>query len=143
MAEAATAGTSTRRDHLWRSGRFLRAWGAQSVSEFGDRISELALPLVAVTVLQASATEVGLLAAVVWLPNVVAVLVGAWVDRQPRPRRLLVTHTHDLRIRMLVRHEQEIAHVHVIEVDAGDAVPGHASLPDVVLYGGSAGEPAC
>jgi predicted MFS family arabinose efflux permease len=90
MTETAPAPSTTRRAHLWHSGRFLRAWGAQTVSEVGDRVSELALPLVAVTVLHASATEVGLLTAVVWLPNVVAVLVGAWVDRQPHPRRLLV-----------------------------------------------------
>ncbi|NHA66962.1 MFS transporter [Phycicoccus flavus] len=75
---------------LWRTGRFVRAWGAQGVSELGDRVSELALPLVAVTFLDASATEVALLTAVVWLPNVLALLVGSWVDRQHRKRRLLV-----------------------------------------------------
>ena len=54
-------------------------------------MSELALPLVAVTLLDASATEVALLTAVVWLPNVLALLVGTWMDRRPHPRRLLVT----------------------------------------------------
>ena len=69
------------------------SWSAQSVSELGDRVSELAVPLVAVTVLDATATEVGLLSAVVWLPNLVALVVGAWVDRRPRKRPLLVAPT--------------------------------------------------
>ncbi|WP_205860609.1 MFS transporter [Phycicoccus sp. HDW14] len=47
-------------------------------------------PLVAVTVLDESASRVALLTAVVWLPNLLALLVGTWVDRRPRPRRLLV-----------------------------------------------------
>jgi MFS family permease len=75
---------------LHRDRRFVTFWSAQGVSEVGDRVSEIALPLVAITVLGASATEVGLLAAVLWLPNLLALVVGSWVDRQPRPRRLLV-----------------------------------------------------
>ncbi len=90
MTEAPPAPAATHRERLWRSSRFLRVWGAQGVSDLGDRVSELAVPLVAVTVLHASATQVALLTAAVWLPNVVALLVGAWVDRQPHPRRLLV-----------------------------------------------------
>ena len=39
---------------LWRDRRFLTFWSAQAVSEFGDRISELALPLIAVTLLNAT-----------------------------------------------------------------------------------------
>ncbi|WP_404349237.1 hypothetical protein LG324_15135 [Phycicoccus jejuensis] len=31
---------------LWRGRRFATAWGAQTVSELGDRVSELAVPLV-------------------------------------------------------------------------------------------------
>ncbi|WP_392542608.1 MFS transporter [Oryzobacter telluris] len=88
LAEAAPP-TAARRP-LWRDRRFLTSWSAQSVSELGDRVSELAVPLVAVTVLDASATEVGLLSAVIWLPNLVALVVGAWVDRRPRKRPLLV-----------------------------------------------------
>ena len=89
-AVAEPAHPSTVRRPLWRDRRFLTWWSAQSVSELGDRVSELAVPLVAVTVLDASATEVGLLSAVVWLPNLVALVVGAWVDRRPRKRPLLV-----------------------------------------------------
>ncbi|ROS73632.1 putative MFS family arabinose efflux permease [Cellulomonas sp. PhB143] len=74
---------------LWCDGRFVTFWAAQSVSELGDRVSEIALPFVAVG-LGASATEVALLTALIWLPNLLALLVGSWVDRRPRKRPLLV-----------------------------------------------------
>lgn len=75
---------------LWRDRRFLTFWSAQTVSEFGDRISELALPLIAVTMLNATPAEVGLLTAAVWLPNLVSLFIGTWVDQQPDKRRLMI-----------------------------------------------------
>jgi MFS family permease len=70
--------------------RFGKFWAGQTVSEFGDRVSELALPLIAVTTLAATPTEVGLLTAAVWTPNLLSILVGAWVDGQAHRRRLLI-----------------------------------------------------
>ena len=75
---------------LWRDPRFATYWGGQTVSQLGDRISELALPLIAVTMLHASPTVVGLLTAAVWAPNLLSLVVGAWVDSQQRKRRLLI-----------------------------------------------------
>jgi MFS family permease len=75
---------------LWRDRRFAEFWTGHTVSQFGDRITELALPLIAVLVLDANASEVGLLTAAVWLPNLISLFVGAWVDHHPRKRRLLV-----------------------------------------------------
>ena len=54
---------------LWRDREFVTFWSAQTISEFGDRVSELALPLIAVTLLNATPFEIGLLTAAVWLPN--------------------------------------------------------------------------
>jgi MFS family permease len=74
-----------------RAGDWFRVfWWGQSVSEFGDRISELALPLIAVAVLHAGARQTALLTALIWLPNTVAPVVGAWVDSRVRKRLLLV-----------------------------------------------------
>ena len=67
---------------LWRDREFRTFWSAQTVSEFGDRITELALPLIAVTMLDATPAEVGFLTAAVWLPNVVSLFIGTWVDQQ-------------------------------------------------------------
>ena len=75
---------------LWRDQKFLTFWSAQGVSEFGDRISELALPLIAVTMLDATPFEVGLLTAAVWAPNLVSLIIGSWVDQRPDKRRLMV-----------------------------------------------------
>lgn len=75
---------------LVRDRRFSTYWFGQTVSQLGDRVSELAIPLIAVTTLQASPTAVGLLTAAIWLPNLLSLLVGAWVDVQPSKRRLLV-----------------------------------------------------
>lgn len=75
---------------LWRDRLFVRFWAGHSVSQLGDRISELALPLIAVGVLHASANQVAWLTALIWAPNVFAVVLGAWIDRRVRKRRLMV-----------------------------------------------------
>lgn len=75
---------------LWQDGRFVRFWAGQSVSQFGDRISELALPLIAVVSLDASAGQVAWLTALAWAPNLLAIVLGAWVDHRPHKRRLMV-----------------------------------------------------
>ncbi len=38
----------------------------------------------------ATATQVGLLTAAIWLPNLLALVLGTWVDRQHRTRRVLI-----------------------------------------------------
>jgi len=46
---------------LWRRSDFLKLWSAETVSQFGTQISQLALPLAAIDVLHASAFEVAAL----------------------------------------------------------------------------------
>ena len=76
--------------NLWRDRDFRTFWAGETVSHIGDRISELALPLLAVTVLHATPAEVGLLTAAVWAPNLLSLFVGSWVDHQQRKRRLMI-----------------------------------------------------
>lgn len=91
MNESATTATTTAtKSPLWRDRRFATYWAGQGISQFGDRITELALPLIAVTALHASAPTVGLLTAAVWAPNLLSLFVGTWVDHQVRKRRLLI-----------------------------------------------------
>lgn len=69
---------------------FRLLWIGETTSGLGNSITVVALPLIAVVVLDASSTAVGLLAAVVWLPwLVVGLPVGAWVDRM-RNRPLMI-----------------------------------------------------
>ncbi|MFJ8977028.1 MFS transporter [Streptomyces sp. NPDC102282] len=75
---------------LWRDRPFRRFWAGNAISQFGDRITELALPLIAVGALNASAGQVALLTALIWTPNLSAILLGAWVDHQVRKRRLMI-----------------------------------------------------
>jgi MFS family permease len=75
---------------LWRHPDFIKLWSAETISQFGTRISGLALPLAAVIVLHATAFEVAALTVVEFLPFLLVSLpAGVWVDRLPR-RPLLV-----------------------------------------------------
>lgn len=73
------------RPSAWRNPNFRRLWLSSSVSWFGSEISELALPLLAVITLSASAAEVGLLRTAQFLPFLLATLpFGLLVDRRRR-----------------------------------------------------------
>ena len=73
------------RSRLYRHADFRRLWAGQTVSQFGSQISVLALPLVAVLALHASAFRVSLLGMFGILPYLLFALpAGAWVDRVAR-----------------------------------------------------------
>ena len=76
---------------LRESSVFRNYWGAHTVSLFGDQVSMLAVPLVAVLTLDASAAEMGYLGAVALLPNLLFALhAGAWADRWGRRRHTMI-----------------------------------------------------
>lgn len=71
--------------NLWRHSDFLKLWMGESISLVGSQITFLALPLTAVTVLEATAFEMGVLGAVEFAPFLLLSLVaGVWADRLPR-----------------------------------------------------------
>jgi MFS family permease len=73
-----------------RNRRFDLFWLGSTVSQFGDRISELALPLIAVVMLNADTAQTAALVAVIWLPNFASPVVGAWIDSRACQRRLMI-----------------------------------------------------
>ena len=76
---------------LWRQRDFLWFWSAQSVSQFGSQVSQLALPLVAIVALGESAFRVAMLGMVEFLPFLLLSLpAGVWVDRLRRRPILVV-----------------------------------------------------
>ena len=78
------------RGGLWRHGDFLRLWTGETISQFGSQISQLAIPLTAILVLDATAFEVAALTTVEFLPFIIFTLpAGVWVDRMRR-RRILI-----------------------------------------------------
>lgn len=67
---------------LWKDRRFLWLWSGQSVSALGDQFSALAFPVLAVTVLGATASDMGILNAFSTASFLlVGLIAGAWVDR--------------------------------------------------------------
>ena len=76
---------------LWLHRDFRSLWAAETISVFGTGISQLALPLVAVITLEASAFEVALLGVIEFAPFILISLpAGVWVDRMRR-KPILVT----------------------------------------------------
>ncbi len=76
---------------LWRHGDFLKLWSAETISQFGSTVDDIAFPLVAILVLDASAFEVAALSTVLFLPFILFTLpAGVWVDRLPRRPILIV-----------------------------------------------------
>lgn len=70
---------------------FRLLWIGETTSSFGSSISNVALPLVALTVLHAGVFAISVLTAAAWLPwLIVGLPAGAWVDRLPR-RRVMMT----------------------------------------------------
>lgn len=75
---------------LWHHRDFLLLWTGQTVSELGSAVTALAIPLVAVVVLDASTLQVGLLAAATSLPFLLISLpAGALVDRRAKHRLMM------------------------------------------------------
>ncbi|MEU4445431.1 MFS transporter [Actinosynnema sp. NPDC050801] len=76
---------------LWRHPDFLRLWGGQTLAVFGAQVARTVLPLVAVILLNASATQMGVLSALSQLPFLLFLFAGVWVDRVRRRRAMIWT----------------------------------------------------
>ncbi|THD64017.1 MFS transporter, partial [Phenylobacterium sp.] len=76
---------STPKSPLWRQGDFLRLWGAQTVSDFGARITREGLPMMAVLGLAATPVQLGWLYALSAGPALlVGLAAGDFVDHTAR-----------------------------------------------------------
>lgn len=85
----APAGT-TPAPSLWRDRAFLTFWSGQTASRFGEQISDLAIPVLAVLLLHATAFQVGVLnAATTAAFLVIGLPAGAWIDRM-RKRHVMI-----------------------------------------------------
>jgi MFS family permease len=70
----------------------MKLWSAETISQFGTQVSQLALPFIAITILDASAFAVATLGTVEFLPFLLFTLpAGVWVDRLPRRMILIVS----------------------------------------------------
>jgi MFS family permease len=70
---------------------FTKLWAGQTISLLGSALTTFALPTLAVLVLHATPTELGLLAAMETLPfPILGVFVGVLADRWPRRRIMII-----------------------------------------------------
>jgi MFS family permease len=82
----------TSKSPLWRHSDFMRLWGAQTVSDFGARITREGLPMMAVMTLGATPGQLGLLYALSSGPAlIVGLAAGDFVDHTARRPILIAT----------------------------------------------------
>ena len=88
---AEAGGAAGQRSSLWRHRDFMLLWSGQTVSEMGSAVTQLALPLTAVVLLNASTFEVGLLTSAETAAfALIALPAGAIVDRRTKRGIMLV-----------------------------------------------------
>lgn len=84
--------SGTRIQQLLVSPAFARLWAAISVAGLGETVTGFVLPVIAVIVLDATPTEVGILVLLQQTPVfVLGLFAGVWLDRQKLRRVLLIT----------------------------------------------------
>ncbi len=77
---------------LWQHTDFLKILAGETVSDLGSQVGDLALPLAAALVLNASPGQMAALRAAEYVPRIVVGLVaGVWVDRLRRRPLLIAT----------------------------------------------------
>jgi MFS family permease len=90
MAGEQAATTARRLGGLWRQRNFALFWTGESLSEAGNSVTIIVVPLVAIDTLHTSTFIVTLLTAMTWIPWVIiGVPAGAWIDRLP-PRPVML-----------------------------------------------------
>jgi predicted MFS family arabinose efflux permease len=78
------------RGGLWRQRDFGLFWTGESISEVGNSVTIVVLPLAAIEILHASTFIITVLNAAIWLPwLIIGVPAGTWVDRLP-PKPLML-----------------------------------------------------
>ena len=89
ITDSAAAGTAA--TSLWRDRNFATFWTGQAMSQVGAQLGQLAFPVLAVSVLQATEFEVGVLnAAGLAAFLIIGLPAGAWVDRWLKRRTMII-----------------------------------------------------
>jgi MFS family permease len=77
---------------LWRHRDFLVYWFGQSVSRGGVQVAELALPLAAIYLFDASSSQLGVINAIAFAPYLlITLLAGVWIDRHRKRHILMIS----------------------------------------------------
>src|SRR5579863_825998 len=77
---------------LWKNPDFLKLWLGRTISDMGNGITGIALPLTAVLVLSATPAQMGILSALEGISLLLfGLMAGVWVDRLRRRPILILT----------------------------------------------------
>ena len=79
------------RRSLWSHDDFLKLWGGQSLSLLGTQVTIVAMPLVALQLLDASTAQMGVLGGLARAPFILFLFAGVWADRVRRRTTMIVT----------------------------------------------------
>jgi MFS family permease len=91
MTESPAPATTDPVRPVFRERAFVWLWSGQTISQFGEQFSGLAIPVLAVLVLHAEAFQLGLLNAASTLAFLLVSLpAGAWIDRMLKRRVMIV-----------------------------------------------------
>jgi predicted MFS family arabinose efflux permease len=108
---------------------FRLLWIGQTSSKLGSTITSVALPLVAVSTLDASAFLVAMLPAATWLPWLILGLpAGVWVDRLPRRTVMIVADLIALAVVLSVPIAAWLGVLHIGHLLAAALLTGAASV---------------
>ncbi|MFL6160932.1 MAG: MFS transporter [Jatrophihabitantaceae bacterium] len=101
-------------ESLWHNHDFLKFWAGEAFSLFGTQVTNLALPLTAIMIFNASAQQVGLLRFLQLVPYLLLALVfGVWVDRGRRKPIMLLANTARL---LLIALVPLLSHYHHLSI---------------------------
>ena len=76
---------------LWQEPDFLKLWAGQTLAMLGAQVGRVAVPIVAVVMLNANAAQMGLLSALSQLPFLLFLFAGVWADRVRRRQAMIWT----------------------------------------------------
>lgn len=119
----------TSKSPLWRQGDFLRLWAAQTVSDFGARITREGLPMMAVMGLAATPGQLGLLYALSSGPALlVGLAAGDFIDGAARRPILIASDLARAAILLTLPLAAWLHLLSMLQVYAAAALVGAASV---------------
>jgi len=99
---------------LWHNPDFMKFWSGEALSLFGTQVTNLALPLTAVMIFNASPQQVGLLRFLQLVPYLFLALVfGVWVDRSRRKPIMLLANVSRM---VLIALVPVLSHFHALSI---------------------------
>ncbi len=116
---------------LWKHSNFMKLWVGHTVSRFGSRITDDALPATAVLVLAATPGQLGWLVAIESVPVLlVSLFAGVWVDRLHKRPLMIVA---DLGRALLLASIPAAALLHLLRIEQLFAVAALAGVLAALL----------